>query len=53
MTGRSTHSFMTPFVHTKRRKLWLIAGYLLIQLAALWMAQGEATVTPSFIYQAF
>jgi hypothetical protein len=31
----------------------LIVGYLAIQLAALWFAQGDATATPSFIYQAF
>ncbi|MFP5353754.1 MAG: hypothetical protein ACLGIK_01155 [Gemmatimonadota bacterium] len=44
---------MIPSRFAKRRKLLLVAGYLLIQLAALWLAQGEATATPSFIYQAF
>ncbi|GMV09631.1 MAG: hypothetical protein AMXMBFR55_13650 [Gemmatimonadota bacterium] len=37
----------------RRRFLVLIVGYLAIQLAALWFAQGDATATPSFIYQAF
>lgn len=35
------------------RLLRLAVTYLLIGAAALWLAEGDASATPSFIYQAF
>ena len=35
------------------RVLRLVVLYLLIGVAALWLAEGDTTATPSFIYQAF
>ncbi len=31
----------------------LVLTYLVISAAALWLAEGDASSTPSFIYQAF
>lgn len=35
------------------RLVRLVVTYLLISAAALWLAEGDASATPSFIYQAF
>lgn len=35
------------------RLLRLVVTYLFISAAALWLAEGDASATPSFIYQAF
>ena len=44
-------------MQTSAKSRWqlvrLIATYLLISVAALWLAEGDAATTPSFIYQAF
>lgn len=34
-------------------RLRLVLLYVLISVAALWMAEQDASATPSFIYQAF
>lgn len=40
---------------TKRRLrlVGIVAAYLTIAVVALWLAESDATTTPSFIYQAF
>ncbi|MEP7382163.1 MAG: hypothetical protein ABI910_10785 [Gemmatimonadota bacterium] len=44
---------MATTTNGRLRLVRLVVLYLLISVAALWLAEGDASTTPSFIYQAF
>ncbi len=44
---------MATTTDRRLRLLRLVVTYLFISAAALWLAEGDASATPSFIYQAF
>lgn len=44
---------MAMTTNRRLRPVRLVLAYLLISVAALWLAEGDASSTPSFIYQAF